>query len=382
MARIAFLDQYAGLGGGQRILMDLVEAARAAGHEPSVFLPGEGVTEGILKGDAVPVHDLPLPQMTPGRKPLLEKVLYPLNARRASAALIRTLKEHPADLLYANGPRTYLPSVMAAGKLQLPVVCGLHLIFRGGAERKLIRWCFSKEAVKRVIFCSEAVAEPFGEFVDSGKGVIQLYWVSPSFLEGEPDRERCRERFGIGPSEIAVGVLGRVSPTKGQVRFLEALCPLLTEFPNLRLVIAGEADFESPDEEEKIRRLAAESPAPERIHYTGEMVDSAGFLDALDVLVVPSQWDEPFGLVAVEGMARRLPVAATGSGGLREIVVDGETGFHLEKSAESIREAVRKLIESSDLRRRMGEAGRRRVEDQFHPRICTGRIMEHVNAAL
>jgi glycosyltransferase involved in cell wall biosynthesis len=123
-----------------------------------------------------------------------------------------------------------------------------------------------------------------------------------------------------------------------------------------------------------VRALAAKEP--ERISLTGRMVDSREFLDALDVLVVPSLWDEPFGLVAVEGMARRLPVVVTRSGGLQEIVADGETGFVVDKSPEALRRAVDSLLGDPGLRVRMGEAGRRRVGDRFDPAKQMGQILE------
>jgi glycosyltransferase involved in cell wall biosynthesis len=285
------------------------------------------------------------------------------------------LLREPADLLYANAPRTFLPAVLCARKLEVPVVCGLHLIFTGGIEHELVSWCFRQTQVRRAIFCSRAVAAPFEQSCGD-KGLLVPYWVSPAFLE-EPTRSaEARARLGLGAGELAVGVIGRISRTKGQRLFLEALSPLLPEFPALRLFVAGAADFEDPGEEERTRDLAAASPDPARVTVTGSMVESLSFLDAMDVLVVPSLWEEPFGLVAVEGMARRLPAVVTKSGGLQEIVEDGVTGFHVEKEPIALREAVRRLLEDAGLRARMGEAGRARVEDRFHPAKQMGRIMK------
>jgi len=179
-------------------------------------------------------------------------------------------------------------------------------------------------------------------------------------------------------SDVAVGVLGRVSKTKGQLRFVEALGPLLDSFPSLRLFVAGASDFEDPAEEEKVRDAAASFRGSERITLTGEMVEALPFLDAMDVLVVPSQWEEPFGLVAAEGMARRLPVIVARSGGLVEIAEDGATGFHCGKDADSLREAILPLLKDGDLRKKMGAAARERVKKHFNPEIQLERLMEAV----
>lgn len=318
---------------------------------------------------------LPLPEMTAGRKTWGEKLAYLLHARRAAKAIGRALAEEKADLIYANAPRCVLPAVWAARRAGVPVACGLHLIFRGGLEHRLLSWCFRRPEVRRVIFCSDAVAEPFAKAAGV-KGSKVLYWVSPPVLEGPADRPAARAAYGLQGYEVAVGVIGRISKTKGQRMFLEGLLPLLEGHPRLKLFVAGAADFEDPSEEASVREIA--SRAPDRVTVTGKMVDSREFLDAMDVLVVPSLWDEPFGLVAVEGMARSLPVVVTRSGGLQEIVEHGVTGFIVEKDARALREAVAPLVGDPVLRARMGEAGRARVERMFHPSTQMGRIVEMV----
>ncbi|MEW6759013.1 MAG: glycosyltransferase family 4 protein [Acidobacteriota bacterium] len=366
MARVVLLDQYAGLGGGQRILMDLARALRVAGHSVRVFLPGRGAAEARLREEGFSVLPLPLPEMTPGRKPMAEKVAYPLHAWRAASALRTVLAEEPADLLYANAPRTFLPAVLASRRGGPPVVLALHLIFDKGLERGLVRWCMRQKEVRRIVFCSGAVGHPFSD-VCGTKGAKIHYWVSPRFLEAASERRRARESMGLDSGDLAVGVLGRISRTKGQALFLEALAPLLERHPAARLLVGGGADFEEPEEDARLAKMAGASPHADRILMSGRMVEAIPFLDALDVLVVPSLWEEPFGLVAVEGMARGLPVVATRSGGLVEIVDHGVTGFLADKDAASLRGAVERLLADPALRAAMGERGRARVESEFHP---------------
>ena len=86
-----------------------------------------------------------------------------------------------------------------------------------------------------------------------------------------------------------------------------------------------------------------------------------------DICVVPSIWEEPFGLVAVEAMACGRPVCASRVGGLQSIVVDGKTGFLFESAdSEQLSERLEILLDDDDLRRRMGDAGRRRAEAEYH----------------
>lgn len=82
-----------------------------------------------------------------------------------------------------------------------------------------------------------------------------------------------------------------------------------------------------------------------------------------DVVVAPSLWEEPFGLVAVEAMATGRPVCASRVGGLQEIVAHGETGLLFDRGdSAALAEALNTLLDDSEMRQRLGEAGRRRAE--------------------
>lgn len=85
-----------------------------------------------------------------------------------------------------------------------------------------------------------------------------------------------------------------------------------------------------------------------------------------DICVVPSIWDEPFGLVALEAMATGRPVCASQVGGLQSIVSDRQTGFLFPRgSAAELAAALSLLLDNPELRARMGEAGRRHVEAHY-----------------
>jgi len=85
-----------------------------------------------------------------------------------------------------------------------------------------------------------------------------------------------------------------------------------------------------------------------------------------DICAVPSVWHEPFGLVAVEAMAAGLPVVASRTGGLQDIVLDGETGLLTRPGdAATLAEALERLLDDITLRAHMGAAGRMRAETEY-----------------
>jgi len=85
-----------------------------------------------------------------------------------------------------------------------------------------------------------------------------------------------------------------------------------------------------------------------------------------DICVVPSLWPEPFGIVAVEAMAAGKPVIASRIGGLKDIVVDGVTGFLVEPGdVKQLAEKIELLMDNPDLYKKMGKAARKRVEELY-----------------
>jgi glycosyltransferase involved in cell wall biosynthesis len=103
----------------------------------------------------------------------------------------------------------------------------------------------------------------------------------------------------------------------------------------------------------------------EDVIFTGIRQDVPNILGLLDVFVLPSLW-EGLPIALLEAMAAGLPVVATAVGGTPEVVVEGETGFLVPpRDPEALAEAILRLLREPDLRRRMGEAGRKRVAEHF-----------------
>lgn len=103
-------------------------------------------------------------------------------------------------------------------------------------------------------------------------------------------------------------------------------------------------------------------------HHVGwhEFSTIKRFYQESDICVFPSRWEEPFGLVAVEAMATGRPVVVGDVGGLQEIVVHGETGFiYPRNDAAALAGHLRTLLDDAALRKRMGDAGRHRVEERY-----------------
>lgn len=372
--KVLFVDQNSSLGGGQRVLLDLVSFFKRNGISPFVVLPSDGYVVDALKSMHIPFSFVPMPNMSPGKKSFFERVSYPLYSFEIANKLEEVIEFFNIDLVFANGPRVYLPSVIAAKKFSKKVHLQLHLVFEKGIENKLISSLLKLESVKSGICCSNTVFAPF-KGISPQKMKVVPYWVSPKFLEEKSRRDELRERYEFSDENIVVGCIGRFSKTKGQKFLLESLLPVLEEKKDVILAYAGGSDFEDPTYESEVKEMADKSKYRERIRFLGT-VEGSQFYDAIDILAVPSLWEEAFGLVAVEGMARGLPVVATLSGALKEIVVDGKTGFVVKKDREEIRKKIVELIESEEKRKEFGRIGKERVLTNFNPEIQMRKVLE------
>lgn len=183
----------------------------------------------------------------------------------------------------------------------------------------------------------------------------------PEEFAGAPRRDIRRE-CGIPGNAVVAGVVGRLSPEKGQRHFLHALALVRGTHPGLHGVLAGDGP-DAAHLHAEARRLGLGGA----VHFLGHVADPASVYKALDVAVLPSL-SEGMPLAALEAMLCALPVVATSVGGVPEVVQDGHTGT-LVPAADAARlaRAVAELSDNPDLRGRYGSAGRERVLECFAP---------------
>jgi glycosyltransferase involved in cell wall biosynthesis len=166
-----------------------------------------------------------------------------------------------------------------------------------------------------VIASCRFVAQPLLPFLDPQRTHIVYNGVAD---------HGYRERSPNGP--VRIGVIGRIAPEKGQRCFVDAAGLLAATRPDFRFVVIGRPLFGNPEADlyfERLREASAGLP----VEFAGWTDDVAGALAGLDLLVVPSTGPEATTRVIPEAWSAGVPVLASESGGIAEIVEDGTTGF-------------------------------------------------------
>ena len=243
----------------------------------------------------------------------------------------KLLAEIKPDIVVAHNIRGFSPSIWRAAQVSgIPLcqmihdyflVCGNSTMFRDGkvCEGICTRCRVNKVAVKMLAHIprayisnsryTQSVVQQAGLFSDDVQAIV----INPAIPI--PANVALRDDKAPGQN-ITFGFLGRVEQTKGVEVLLQAFQQVSA--PHISLQIGGNGYADYVD----VLKEAYKDP---RVTFLGR-VDADAFLSKIDVLVVPSKWNEPFGRVIVEAYSHGVPVIASSMGGMTELVTPGETG--------------------------------------------------------
>jgi len=188
------------------------------------------------------------------------------------------------------------------------------------------------------------------------------------------EQNKVRDEFGIQQNEILIGMLARLSPGKGHEEFLLAAKRLKEKFDNLKFIIVGEASRGEDDYANQIKKLAQKLKLNNLI-FTGFRKDTPEVLAAMDIFVFPSH-NEAFGISLAEAMAMGKPSVCSNTDGVLDIAVDEVTSLLFEtKNAYELQLKIEKLINSNELRKKLGEAARKHAVENFDLEILTDKVI-------
>ncbi|WP_353183346.1 glycosyltransferase family 4 protein [Parapedobacter lycopersici] len=172
---------------------------------------------------------------------------------------------------------------------------------------------------------------------------------------------------------LKIGYIGTLSPIKG-VEWL------ITQFRKSK--VEGSLYIAGRGQAEYVRHLENLVATDPRITFAG-YVDAADFYAGIDLLVVPSCWEEPLGMVAVEGLANNLPVIASNRGGLPETVIHGVNGLLCEPAEpDSLGEALTALWQDNVLYNQLSQRARQSIAPLLNPDRMAGEYETVLQAAI
>lgn len=336
-------------------------------YRPLVLLPERGELGEDLEAAGVEVL---VRELSVIRRELINPVglagIAAAVARDATA--LRTLIARRKIALVHSNTSVVLGGAAAAAVARVPHVWHVREIYsRFGAAWPVYRQVLGTAAALPCV--SRAAAEQFGG--DAGAaGRVRVIPDGLAVDARRAPRERARAVLGLAADLPVVAVLGRISDWKGQDVLVRALAePPLAELGAIGL-IAGEAWLGAQERRAAVVELAAELGVGERVRMVGFRDDVEIVYGAADVIAVPSTAPDPLPGAAVEAAAAGCAVVASDTGGLPEIIRDGETGRLVPPGDPAmLARMTRALLDDPDERERLGAAAAADARERFAPAL-------------
>ena len=345
-------------GGGEYSVKHLAEGLARQGEEVVVITAYRHTQTEVI--DGIKVYRVKYPNVywsyesgqQSAPKKLLWHIVEAYNPRVAGRVKELLVRERP-DVVHIRNTEDFSPYLAKVARaLKIPVVvtlnsytwlCPRATMFRRGKNCATQCWdCklltrpkkYLSRHVDTVVGVSQFMIDVHRRYHYFPQATTEVVYTSPPEHELLPVREA---------DSLTFGYIGRVHPTKGVLDIIRAFTALPGDY---RLLIAGEGPEEYV---ERCRQLAS---GDDRVSFLGRY-EATQFYQDVDVVVISSQWHEPFPRVLVEAYAFGKPVVATNTGGTAERVQPGRTGFVYDPArAGSLEETMRLAARSTTAERR------------------------------
>lgn len=338
------------LGGVERGTVDLARALVKDGHQVVIISNGGSLLKE-LKGTNIKHYTLPV-----HRKSLFS--IFSL------IGLVRKIiRDEQIDLVHARSRVPAWIGYWAAKRENVPFVTTAHGFYRTHWGSRVMGWG------ERVIVVSSPLKEYMEKHFRVPKEKLRLIHRGIDFdklrLSYNPE-ETLRLRQQLSPEgKHLIGLVGRLTPRKGLLFFIEALSYLKKENYPFRALIVGEVAKKnfSKKLKEKIKKENLE----EEIIFMGKRSDVSQIISILDLLVFPSIEPESFGRVVVEALALGKPVVATALGGVKDIIEDGLTGkLVLPGDRVALAKTIHWMLEHKEEADNLAQRGQKKVLAEFN----------------
>jgi glycosyltransferase involved in cell wall biosynthesis len=345
-------------GGMKQHVLQLATGMGAYGFESQIACPGD--SDIVQSALAAGIEVRPVPIVGP---------ISPLRDLDAILVLADVIRHGSFDIIHAHGSKAGLVGRIAAALARVPRrVVTVHNDVMGGSVRPGMRGAVAAvermlaKRTSRIIAVSDALRAELIDVVGLDPALVVTVHngidLAPFLSSVDPGP--IRDRYGIPRDAIVFGQAARFAPQKGHDTMVAAAVPVLEKVPNAYLLLAGDGPLLEPT-----KRMAQATQVADRIVFPGFETNVRGLLAAIDVFV-SSPVSEGLGLAAIEAMAAGRPVVSVRTGGVPEVVIDGETGILADPGdTAALTEAMLRLAREPMTRLAMGDAGRRRALEEF-----------------
>jgi glycosyltransferase involved in cell wall biosynthesis len=366
---ILFLNQQSWRAGAERVLDEAIRAVETD-FLPIVAFPDDGPFAANLRSRKVETLIFPLGRYRSGPKSLADMIAFPPRSVYCGFRLAQVIRRRKISLVYINSPRWLLAGVIAARLTGRPSIYHLHMTLRRRAD--IFAAAHTARHVTKILACSQTSARSLARGDPSLVRIMQVVYnpvrrsasgVSLAF------RNEASPAHLHNSGSSVVGVVGRISPHKGQGVVLQAVGRLIKQGLNVRAIFVGAPDPHSAEDCAYLRTLQSSTRASglhDRFYWPGYQDDPNPFYRVFDVLVIPSTVSEGLPMVALEALQCGVPVIGSRVGGIPEVVHHGINGFLVPPGdEEALAESLARLMSDPEVRARLRVGACATVDDRF-----------------
>lgn len=371
------------VGGSHYCLLELCRGLDKTRFEPVVrFFQANSLLEEFQRTGCEVAVRPPRPPLSFAARASgpMRSLLQPLQAAANVGMLlgvrtydwVRELRRERIDLVHLNNTINGDHDLMLAARV-LGIPCIAHQRGYPGHTGR-IEMAFTR-LLKVIVAISTTIRD---DLVSRGAPVDRIRLIhdgiDPTRIKANVEPASIRASLGIPSDAPLIGIVGNVKQWKGQHVVVDAMQIINRTRPDVHCVIVGA--LVDTAYVQQLRDTAARHGIADRVHFAGFQRNPADYMAAMDVVLHTSVEAEPFGLVVLEAMALRKPVVTTTTGGPRDVVLDGVTGF-LTPAGDpaALAGRVLELLGNPGLMHSMGEAGCQRLAQSFTARRNVEEVM-------
>jgi glycosyltransferase involved in cell wall biosynthesis len=343
--KLLFIANHLNVGGITSYLFTLTCGLKRKGHMVYV---ASGGGEWVDKFEKAGVKHIQIPIKT--KSEISPKIIF------SFFKLNTQIKKLGIDLLQTNSRTTLVLGNLLSRSNKVAQVFTCHGFFKPKLSRKLFP-CWPQaviaisQQVKEHLIYDFKLSEEKISVINNG--------IDTANFGDFSGRQKSREALGL-KDDLLIGIIARLSDVKGHTYLLRAMQIVLKSFPQAKLLIVGEGKMQLSLLKE-VNTLGIK----QNVLFLPVAESMQDLLAAMDVFVMPSI-QEGLGLALMEAMAQGLAVVGSAVGGIKTLIQDGSNGLLVQPAdAESLSQAIIKLLKDSPLRQGLGINARKFIMDNF-----------------
>ncbi|MCG0275301.1 MAG: glycosyltransferase family 4 protein [Thermosediminibacteraceae bacterium] len=349
MSKVLHVITDTNIGGAGRYLLNLLSAWQEDRYSVAVACPAGGELEKRLKSLGIKVFTLKGGEKSFRFSHVVE--------------LLKIIAREKVDLIHTHASL----SGRVAGKLMgCKVVMTRHWMGKKsemGFLRRLLNRIVYSLLTDRVIAVSRAVKVSLIEIGVPAR-IIKTVYNGIQIPNFSGDGSELRRELNIPENVPLIGIIARLVPEKGHEFAIKALPSILEKFPDARLVLVGDGPYRGYLED-----LCGRIGVKDKVIFLGYRTDVERIAVDFDVILMPSV-SEGLALALLEVMALGKPVVASAVGGLPEVIKNGHNGILVPPGdIKVLAEKVIELLNSSELRNRLGQKAKDTILSKFTARV-------------